>query len=125
MRGGAWRVGNDDAGRYDDGDVRGSRACHEGWNGESGTLMSDKAAVIQTIRDIGIIPIVRAQSSDEAMKAIDAIRAGGISILEITMTVPGAVAVIEEVSKRYGSEALVGAGTVLDAETARTCILAG
>ena len=91
--------------------------------------MSDKAAVIQTIRDIGIIPVVRAQSADEAMKAIDAIRAGGISILEITMTVPGAVGVIEEVSKRYGSaagsETLVGAGTVLDGETARACILAG
>jgi 2-dehydro-3-deoxyphosphogluconate aldolase/(4S)-4-hydroxy-2-oxoglutarate aldolase len=87
--------------------------------------MSDKAAVIQTIRDIGIIPVVRAQSADEAMKAIDAIREGGISILEITMTVPGAIGVIEAVSKRYGSEALVGAGTVLDGETARACILAG
>ncbi len=87
--------------------------------------MTDKAAVIQTIRDIGIIPVVRAQSAEEAMKAIDAIRAGGISILEITMTVPGAVAVIEEVSQRYGSEALVGAGTVLDGETARACIRAG
>ena len=87
--------------------------------------MSDKSAVIQAIRDIGIIPVVRAQSADEAMKAIDAIREGGISILEITMTVPGAVGVIEEVSKRYGDEALVGAGTVLDGETARACILAG
>jgi 2-dehydro-3-deoxyphosphogluconate aldolase / (4S)-4-hydroxy-2-oxoglutarate aldolase len=87
--------------------------------------MSDKAAVIQTIRDIGIIPVVRAQSADEAMKAIDAIREGGISILEITMTVPGAVGVIEEVSKRYGNDAVVGAGTVLDGETARACILAG
>jgi 2-dehydro-3-deoxyphosphogluconate aldolase/(4S)-4-hydroxy-2-oxoglutarate aldolase len=84
-----------------------------------------KAAVIQTIRDIGIIPVVRAQSADEAMKAIDAIREGGISILEITMTVPGAIGVIEQVSKRYGNEALVGAGTVLDGETARACILAG
>jgi 2-dehydro-3-deoxyphosphogluconate aldolase / (4S)-4-hydroxy-2-oxoglutarate aldolase len=87
--------------------------------------MSDKAAVIQTIRDIGIIPVVRAQSAGEAMQAIDAIREGGISILEITMTVPGAVGVIEEVSKRYGNEAVVGAGTVLDGETARACILAG
>src|SRR5688500_19982899 len=87
--------------------------------------MSDKAAVIQTIRRIGIIPVVRAQSSDEAMKAIDAIRAGGISILEVTMTVPGAVGVIEEESQRYGIEVLVGAGRVLDGETARTCILAG
>ena len=84
-----------------------------------------KNEILQTIRDIGIIPVVRAQSADEAMKAIDAIREGGISILEITMTVPGAVGVIEQVSARYGSEAVVGAGTVLDGETARTCILAG
>lgn len=85
----------------------------------------NKAEVIQTIRDIGIVPVVRAQSADEAMLAIDAIREGGISILEITMTVPGAVGVIEEVSARYGNEALVGAGTVLDGETARACIRAG
>ena len=85
----------------------------------------NKAEVIQTIRDVGIIPVVRAQSADEAMVAIDAIRAGGISLLEITMTVPGAVGVIEQVSQRYGAEALVGAGTVLDGETARACILAG
>ena len=85
----------------------------------------DKAAVLQTIRDAGIIPVVRAQSADEAMRAIDAIREGGISILEITMTVPGAVGVIEEVAQRYGNEALVGAGTVLDGETARACISAG
>ena len=84
-----------------------------------------KEKVIQTIRDVGVIPVVRAQSADEAMLAIDAIREGGISILEITMTVPGAVGVIEEVSKRYGNEALVGAGTVLDGETARACISAG
>ena len=84
-----------------------------------------KAAVLQTIRDIGIIPVVRAQSAEEAMLAIDAIREGGISILEITMTVPGAVGVIEEVANRYSGDALVGAGTVLDGDTARACILAG
>jgi 2-dehydro-3-deoxyphosphogluconate aldolase/(4S)-4-hydroxy-2-oxoglutarate aldolase len=84
-----------------------------------------KAQVVQTIRDVGIIPVVRAQSADEAMVAIDAIREGGISLLEITMTVPGALDVIEKVSARYGAEALVGAGTVLDGETARACILAG
>lgn len=85
----------------------------------------NRAEVVQSIRDIGIIPVVRAQSAAEAMKAIDAIREGGVSLLEITMTVPGAVGVIEEVSQRYGAEALVGAGTVLDGETARACILAG
>lgn len=85
----------------------------------------DKTDVIQQIRDTGLIPVVRATSADEAMRAIDAIREGGVAVLEITMTVPGAVGVIEQVSKTYGNEALVGAGTVLDAETARTCILSG
>src|ERR1043165_4793068 len=85
----------------------------------------NKSEVVQTIRDVGIIPVVRAQSADEAMMAIDAIREGGVSLLEITMTVPGAVQLIEKVAKRYGAEALVGAGTVLDAETARACVDAG
>ena len=85
----------------------------------------NKNDVVKQIRDIGLIPVVRATSADEAMRAIDAIREGGISVLEITMTVPGAVGVIEQVAKNYGNDALVGAGTVLDAETARTCILSG
>jgi 2-dehydro-3-deoxyphosphogluconate aldolase/(4S)-4-hydroxy-2-oxoglutarate aldolase len=72
-----------------------------------------------------LIPVVRATSADEAMRAIDAIREGGISVLEITMTVPGAVKLIEEVANRYGSDALVGAGTVLDPETATACISSG
>jgi 2-dehydro-3-deoxyphosphogluconate aldolase/(4S)-4-hydroxy-2-oxoglutarate aldolase len=85
----------------------------------------NRSEIIQQIVETGVIPVVRAASADEAMRAIDAIKEGGISVLEITMTVPGAVRVIEEVAARYGSEALVGAGTVLDAETARACILAG
>ena len=84
-----------------------------------------RAEVIKQIKDTGVIPVVRAASADEAMRAIDAIREGGISILEITMTVPGAVALIEQVSKRYGDVATVGAGTVLDPETATACISAG
>ena len=70
-------------------------------------------------------PVVRASSAEEAMQVIEAIRAGGVPVLEITMTVPRAVHVIEQVADRYGDEVVVGAGTVLDAETARTCILAG
>lgn len=85
----------------------------------------DKANVIKWIKDIGVVPVVRASSSDEAMRAIEAIKEGGVSVLEITMTVPGAIRVMEEVSARFGNEVLVGAGTVLDAETARACILAG
>jgi 2-dehydro-3-deoxyphosphogluconate aldolase/(4S)-4-hydroxy-2-oxoglutarate aldolase len=85
----------------------------------------EKSDIIKQIEDIGIIPVVRAASADEAIKAIDAIMAGGINVLEITMTVPGAVEVIADVSKQYGDAALVGAGTVLDPETAQACIDAG
>lgn len=87
--------------------------------------MPDKSEVIRTIKDTGVIPVVRATSADEAMRAIDAIREGGISVLEITMTVPGAVKLIEEVANRYGKDAVVGAGTVLDQETATACISSG
>lgn len=85
----------------------------------------NKSEVLRQIKDVGIIPVVRATTADEAMRAIDAIREGGISVLEITMTVPGAVGVIEQVVGRFGNDALVGAGTVLDAETARVCVSAG
>ena len=81
--------------------------------------------VVKQIKDTGIIPVVRASSADEAMRAIDAIRDGGISVLEITMTVPGAVALIEQVAATCGPDVLVGAGTVLDPETATACISAG
>src|SRR4029078_8078757 len=84
-----------------------------------------KTDVIQTIKNIGVIPVVRATSADEAMRAIDAIREGGISVLEITMTAPGTGKGIATTSARYGTDALVGAGTVLDAETAQACISAG
>jgi 2-dehydro-3-deoxyphosphogluconate aldolase / (4S)-4-hydroxy-2-oxoglutarate aldolase len=84
-----------------------------------------KSDVIKQIKETGVIPVVRATSAEEAMRAIDAIREGGIAVLEITMTVPGAVKVIEEVSTRYGKDALVGAGTVLDPETASACISSG
>jgi len=85
----------------------------------------NKSEVLKQIKDTGVIPVVRATTADEAMRAIDAIREGGISVLEITMTVPGAVGVIEQVVARFGNDALVGAGTVLDAETAKACIAAG
>jgi len=84
-----------------------------------------KQDVMRRITEIGLVPVVRAQSAEEAMKAIDAIRAGGVPVLEITMTVPRALSLMEEVSRRYGRDVVLGAGTVLDAETARACILAG
>lgn len=85
----------------------------------------NKADIVKQIESLGLVPVVRASSADEAMQAIDAIKAGGVNVLEITMTVPGAVKVIEKVADQYGSEVLVGAGTVLDPETARACLLAG
>lgn len=84
-----------------------------------------KQDVLRKIGEVGIVPVVRARSADEAMKVVDAICAGGVPILEITMTVPGAIGVMEQVSRRFGSDVVLGAGTVLDPETARACILAG
>jgi 2-dehydro-3-deoxyphosphogluconate aldolase / (4S)-4-hydroxy-2-oxoglutarate aldolase len=84
-----------------------------------------KTAVLQRIREVGIVPVVRAESADEAGRAIAAIMAGGVPVLEITMTVPGAVPLIADLCRRFGQDAVVGAGTVLDPETARACILAG
>jgi len=78
-------------------------------------------SVVDRIRAIGIIPVVRAASAEEALAAVEAIRAGGIDVFEITMTVPGAVKII----KALAGKGLIGAGTVLDADTARECIDAG
>jgi 2-dehydro-3-deoxyphosphogluconate aldolase/(4S)-4-hydroxy-2-oxoglutarate aldolase len=85
----------------------------------------EKGWVLKRIEEVGVIPVVRVASAEEAIAAAELIREGGIPILEITLTVPGAIGVIGKLSKRYGDEVLVGAGTVLDAEAARGCIGAG
>jgi len=82
-------------------------------------------SAVDRIREIGIVPVVRATSAAEALDAVEAIRAGGIPILEITLTVPGAIQIIADLTNRLGDDALIGAGTVLDADTARACIDAG
>jgi 2-dehydro-3-deoxyphosphogluconate aldolase / (4S)-4-hydroxy-2-oxoglutarate aldolase len=84
-----------------------------------------KIEVLQRIRDVGLVPIVRVHSTDLARRAVAAIQKGGISVLEITMTVPGAVRVIEELSAELGNQALIGAGTVLDPASAKECVRAG
>ncbi|MBK1813012.1 bifunctional 4-hydroxy-2-oxoglutarate aldolase/2-dehydro-3-deoxy-phosphogluconate aldolase [Clostridium sp. YIM B02505] len=82
--------------------------------------------VVQKIIECGVVAVIRAESKDQAIKIIDAVKKGGIKALEITMTVPGAVEIIKEISEIYKNEDLIiGAGTVLDPETARACILAG
>ena len=84
-----------------------------------------KTDTLVRIIETGIVPVVRAASGEEALSVIDAIRGGGIDVIELTMTVPGAIDVIRELARRYGDEVVLGAGTVLDAETARACMLAG
>jgi len=85
----------------------------------------NKSAVISRIKEIGLIPVVRTESPDIALRAVEAVREGGVPIVEITMTVPGAIPTIEKIAARYGPEIIVGAGTVIDPQTARLCILAG
>ena len=85
----------------------------------------DKTKIMQHMRQLGLVPVLRASSAQEAMTIADAILAGGVNILEVTMTVPGAIRVIEQLANRHGDKLLLGAGTVLDPETARNCLLAG
>jgi 2-dehydro-3-deoxyphosphogluconate aldolase/(4S)-4-hydroxy-2-oxoglutarate aldolase len=85
----------------------------------------DKQKVRERIMEIGIVPVVRASSANQACLAAEAVRLGGIPIVEITMTVPGAVELIRELVKNCGSEVLIGAGTILNADAARRCIDAG
>jgi 2-dehydro-3-deoxyphosphogluconate aldolase/(4S)-4-hydroxy-2-oxoglutarate aldolase len=84
-----------------------------------------KEQILSFIKDVGIVPVVRASSADAAMKAVEAIYNGGIRAAEITMTVPGAVRALEKTADAFGGRLVLGAGTVLDAETARACMLAG
>jgi 2-dehydro-3-deoxyphosphogluconate aldolase / (4S)-4-hydroxy-2-oxoglutarate aldolase len=85
----------------------------------------DKTEKLNLIRETGVIAIMRAQSPDQLIAAADAIQKGGVRVIEVTMTTPGALNVIAEAAKRYGQEVLFGAGTVLDPETARAATLAG
>ncbi|MDX6383136.1 MAG: 2-dehydro-3-deoxyphosphogluconate aldolase / (4S)-4-hydroxy-2-oxoglutarate aldolase [Blastocatellia bacterium] len=85
----------------------------------------NKTEVLNRIRATGLVPVVRAESSEQAMRAVAALKAGGLDVLEVTMTVPGAIGVIQSLVNEYGDETLVGAGTVLDPETAQACVDAG
>jgi len=85
----------------------------------------DKQEVRDRIIEIGIVPVVRASSAGEACVAADAVCQGGIPIVEITMTVPGAMDVIRDLVKNCASDVLIGAGTVLNPEAARRCLDAG
>jgi 2-dehydro-3-deoxyphosphogluconate aldolase/(4S)-4-hydroxy-2-oxoglutarate aldolase len=84
----------------------------------------DKAAVMTTLKTAGLVPVLRADSIDQALALASAISEGGVNVLEVTMTVPGALQVIRRLTHER-PDILIGAGTVLDPETARICILEG
>ena len=81
--------------------------------------------ILAFITEVGIVPIVRTASAEGAIQAVEAIYAGGVRAAEITMTVPGAIHALEKLADRFGGKLILGAGTVLDPETARACMLAG
>src|SRR5262245_58655136 len=84
-----------------------------------------KKEVRERILEVGIIPVIRAESASKAMQAAEAVSNGGIPIVEITMTVPNALEAVRQLSRDMKSRLLVGAGTVLDAGTVEQCVEAG
>jgi 2-dehydro-3-deoxyphosphogluconate aldolase/(4S)-4-hydroxy-2-oxoglutarate aldolase len=83
------------------------------------------ADIVATLRDVGIIPVVRARSADAAVRVAETLVEAGIPVAEITLTVPDAVGVIGTVARRFAGRMLVAAGTVTDADAARRAIDAG
>jgi 2-dehydro-3-deoxyphosphogluconate aldolase/(4S)-4-hydroxy-2-oxoglutarate aldolase len=84
----------------------------------------EKATVLAKLRHLGLVPVLRARSVEEAILLAEAVAAGGVTTLEVTMTVPGAIKLLERLSQRR-PDIMLGAGTVLDPETARICMLSG
>jgi 2-dehydro-3-deoxyphosphogluconate aldolase/(4S)-4-hydroxy-2-oxoglutarate aldolase len=91
------------------------------------TLRQDRSVddTLARIAQAGVIPVIRAASADEALRAVEAIYAAGIPIVEVTMTVPDAARAIARTRELHGDDVVVGAGTVTSAEDARRCIEAG
>jgi 2-dehydro-3-deoxyphosphogluconate aldolase/(4S)-4-hydroxy-2-oxoglutarate aldolase len=85
----------------------------------------EKREVLNRMISEGLVPVIRVTSASEAIDVSDAIKEGGVSFIEITMSVPGAIDVIKELTKKYKDEIIMGAGTVLDTETGRAALLAG
>jgi 2-dehydro-3-deoxyphosphogluconate aldolase/(4S)-4-hydroxy-2-oxoglutarate aldolase len=87
--------------------------------------MMNKNEVMTRILDSGVVAVIRMKGTDRLLKVIEAVRSGGVKAIEITMTVPGAVDIIRQISKSVPADALIGAGTVVDEETAEKVIEAG
>ncbi|MDI9393186.1 MAG: bifunctional 2-keto-4-hydroxyglutarate aldolase/2-keto-3-deoxy-6-phosphogluconate aldolase [Synergistota bacterium] len=87
---------------------------------------TEKFEILGRIHSKGIVAVIRAESADSGRKIADAVFEGGIPAIELTMTVPGALSIIETMAEYYkGRDIILGAGTVMDPETARLCILGG
>ncbi len=82
-------------------------------------------STLNKILDCGVVPIIRCETRKMALSAARAVKSGGLSVLEVTMTVPGALGILENLKNEFGDDLIVGAGTVLDPETARACTLSG
>jgi 2-dehydro-3-deoxyphosphogluconate aldolase/(4S)-4-hydroxy-2-oxoglutarate aldolase len=89
------------------------------------TRSRSRANVLSTLRDVGIIPVIRAASADVAIAVVEALMEAQLTVAEITMTVPNAIEAIAAVEKRFGGAILIGAGTITDADTARRAVDAG
>ena len=87
--------------------------------------MWDKEKAMKLIHDTGLIPIIRVESAETAFRVADAFLAGGVKIIEVTMSVPGAVEVVEKLVEQFGDKVLIGTGTVLDGKMAEKVIKAG
>ena len=87
--------------------------------------VAEKERILQCMKDTRLIAVVRAACAEQGARIAEALAEGGIRLIEITFTVPNALAVIKELTGHAPKEVIVGAGTVLDAETARSAILAG
>jgi 2-dehydro-3-deoxyphosphogluconate aldolase/(4S)-4-hydroxy-2-oxoglutarate aldolase len=85
----------------------------------------EKREVFNRMVSEGLIPVIRVASVTEAMDVADAIKAGGVTLIEITMSVPGALDAIKDLAKKYKDDIIMGAGTILDTETGRAALLAG
>jgi len=84
-----------------------------------------KETQLQQVLDCGIVAVVRSQDSQQLVEVVRALADGGVTVAEITMTVPGALEVLRQVRQALGDRVLLGAGTILDPETARAALLAG
>ena len=85
----------------------------------------NRAEICRRLELIGVVPVVRAKNAEQAWLACRALMAGGVDVLEVTMTVPNAPNLIRQLVAELGKDVLVGAGTVLDAATAHACLRAG